>query len=203
MDKELLKDYMDYKPLKYLSVKYDVPIPSIIKWSQPYRLDKARLILPVLEDLDDSFPQIIKVAIWKLQIISAIAQKYCGDNIGDYNTLEKIESYTIKAKLEDYSIWAKADVSYGVEVSVVSEATRLPLEWIAAMSDGNLSQLEQYAKSLRDKVTLAPVVKERPRYSDMQAHMELCKELSIDPNEYTEHEAIALKDKYDILKGLS
>ena len=190
----LTEDYMAFMPYSKMAEKHKVSVTDIIEWIEDdLAVDRAKTILDKLEDLDESFPTLIKEAIWKLQVIRFIASKYASNTIHDLNVLERISNYAIKARLEDYSTWSGVEYDYGLEVTIISNEHKLDVSWVIAMGDGTLKSLENYAKALRDKVSLQDSIKERVVYKDWEGHCKICNEIGISPKEYTEQEAIDLK----------
>ena len=190
----LIEDYMAFMPYNIMAEKHNVSITDIIEWIEDdLATERAKTILDKLEDLDESFPKLIKEAIWKLQVIRFIASKYASNTIHDLNVLERISNYAIKARLEDYSTWSGVEYDYGLEVTIISNEHKLDISWVIAMGDGTLKSLENYAKSLRDKVSLQDSIKERVVYKDWEGHCKRCKVIGVSPKEYTENEAKELE----------
>jgi len=202
LDYELEKDYMGFMSYKLLEEKHGIKYKDVLEWAtrEGYRQQRAEELVGKLEDLDDTFPSLIKEAIWKLQIIRFVADRYSSGNIHDLNTVEKISNYAIKARLEDYSTWGVVDYVDGFEVTIISNDHKLNIEWVAAVADSGLNGLEQYAKTLRDKVTLQDNIKEVVVFS--REHAETCKEHGLDPRDYTQKELKEYVDSLEWISGL-
>ena len=200
----LLEDYMSYMPKGTITARYKTTEPKLITWANENGADikRGQAVIDKLDDLDASFPDLIKEAIWKLQVIRFVASKYASNSITDLNILEKISNYAIKAKLEDYSTWGEVDYSSGLEVSVISNEHKLDINWVIAVGNGSLKSLEEYAKSLRDKVSLRDNIKEVNTYVDWSKHCERCLALGVNPKDYTEKDAldleVAVKEVWEI-----
>ena len=175
---EFINDYLAFKPFYYLREhhpKIAQSADSLKKEAQLLGIDKkrAQALIDQLPVISDSLPDVIKSAIWKLQILSVLAQLYAKPTIEDAILMEKISTYAIKAKLADYSLWGSEDIE------VIEET--LDLNWVILMANNyDLKQFEQYAKVLRDKISLKEEAKQQvsnPKSSEYMSKVEELMEL--------------------------
>lgn len=193
-DDSFIENYMAFKSMDWFLTHYEYKRDKVIAWGKEtgFRNRRAQNLLDKLDDLDKEFPALIKEAIWKLEIIRRLAQLFASDNIEDYNRLEKISNHAIKARLEDYSTWDRFE-----DVIVVENDGKPSVEWVAVIAESNLFELEKYARTLMDKVSLKDNVKEKIIYNDWATHVVRCRVMNIDPKDLTEQERIELEQDLD------
>ena len=200
---EIAKAYLEFIPYRTIISEYEITREDLLYLvaNKGYRQQRAEELIGKLEDLDDKFPTLIKEAIWKMQIIRFIAGKYNSKTASDFNLVEKIANYAIKARLEDYSTWGSIDYSGGLEVSIISNEHKLDIEWVCAQGDDNLSGLADTARTLRDKVSLQDNIKEVVVVSE--EHIAECKKHGItNPMDYTPEELREFVESLEFMSNL-
>lgn len=195
---KLKSDYLAFKPYNYLKEVHEVGKAEAIKFGKGFGLDiiRAQKLIDQLPQIEESLPSIIKDAIWKLQILSALAIMYNRHTMDDALSIEKISAYAIKAKLADYSLWGKDDID------VVNE--KLDIYWVIIMAENDdLAAFERYAKTLRDKISLKEEAKAQVReYKDWDAHVDACRRFNLDPYKTSERMVEIREQMSDILNEM-
>ncbi len=191
-------DILNYMPLKEVAEKFDLDDEQIGEIAEPFLRERAEVLVSKLEDLDDSFPTLVKEAIWKLQVLVHTAKRMPIKELRDSSIVEGIVNYAIKARLEDYSTWSNPDYSGGLEIAVISNESKLSADWVMLAEKSSLLDLEKEAKRMGDRVTLKDSIKEVQAMS--QEHIDLCNEHKLDPRDYTASE---LKEHIESLEWLN
>ena len=182
--KELFKEY------KYVEGK------KLEEDARKLKLDekRAQLLVEQLPSIEEDLPNIIKEAIWKLQILVSLAKHYSTNTLDNEMLFEKISTYAIRAKLADYSNWKHTDLEEP-EFEVIDN--KLPLSWVITMaSTYDLKKYEQYAKVLTDKITLKEEAQRQVKVYSAE-FLEKCARLGLDPEQYSErvvNEIIKVKE---------
>ncbi len=180
------KEFNEYSITKEeIMEQYNLDEELYNEMMPPYYYERAKLLIEKLEELDERLPDVIKEAIWKLQIIAFTARRIADPtSLSDLVKVEDIENYAIKVQMNDFSKFREVSACGALSVEVLDD-TRLEVLSVVAIELADLKTLSDMAKRLKDKVLIRELV---TVYVDKDRFFMQCSELDLDPRDENEIE---------------
>lgn len=184
-DKMFRREFNNYVSDEWIKAEYGITDAGWDLIKLDYYEGRAQILISKLEPLDDALPLTIKMAIWKLQVITFTAQRIADPyNLNELNLVEEIENCAIKVQMNDYSAYSEVSACGALSVEII-DGNKLPITYVVAIEMAPLTSLVAAAKKLKDKVLVKDLV--RDILDKTRFHRE-CNELGLNPRDEDEME---------------
>jgi len=184
------------KSVAEIQAEYNLSDKQWKEMSPPYYTERAKRMIAKFsnQQIKSSIPPIIKIGITKLTLLHFLAKMQIPKDASDLISLENIENNSIKAHMFSDTLWG--DIAN-------EEASEITPQWYVLMEASSLADMLSMSNALRAKILLRENVDEVKLYTHWEAHVVMCRELNIDPKQYSEVEATDMLDTLHKYKDIT
>ncbi len=191
---EMNELFMKYAPIEELQKLMGMRKQDVLKCIQIFIPRRAKKSLDAVDltDFKDELP-IVKMLITKLSIIRNELFRRAHTDLSILTQAERVDNMLKKIKVNDASEWVE-DNSDDIEI-IEETGGYVTVNWVFIAETAHTKVMVEHAKVLTEKYLMKP--DNVYVYSDIDAHIERCNRLSIDPKAHSESESQDLADTMD------